>query len=161
MKNNGYKISGYRYKNKCSATWGDANDIAGELSLLEIRTPQKIVEFAKDSSTHLHKIFYSIKDKDAADIWRLDEARRLCQNMVTIYTKKDEDDFCVKTFESIKIDMILEEEDAPASRMYIDVVSGLRDNDSRLKIFDEVIKLQNQATAKMVALRDIESKLIP
>ena len=60
------------------------------LAIGEEATPAQIVEAAKDESSELHKCF-TWDDTEAADKWRLFEARQVARLLVT-YTEDDEEE---------------------------------------------------------------------
>lgn len=81
------------------ATWGTfkfkadaqkcADEIMGICEELESATPQQILEKARDSSTELHKCF-TWDDTEAAEKWRISEARAVVRNLKIIEQKPDE-----------------------------------------------------------------------
>lgn len=80
------------------ATWGtfkfkaDAQKCADEImeicEQLESATPQQILEKARDSNTELHKCF-TWDDTEAAEKWRISEARAVVRNLKIIEQKPD------------------------------------------------------------------------
>ena len=80
------------------ATWGtfkfkaDAQKCADEImeicEELESATPQQILEKARDSNTELHKCF-TWDDTEAAEKWRISEARAVVRNLKIIEQKPD------------------------------------------------------------------------
>ena len=80
------------------ATWGtfkfkaDAQKCADEImeicEELESATPQQIIEKARDSNTELHKCF-TWDDTEAAEKWRISEARAVVRNLKIIEQKPD------------------------------------------------------------------------
>jgi hypothetical protein len=80
------------------ATWGtikfkaDAQKCADEImeicEELESATPQQILEKARDSNTELHKCF-TWDDTEAAEKWRISEARAIVRNLKIIEQKSD------------------------------------------------------------------------
>ena len=80
------------------ATWGtikfkaDAQKYADEImeicEELESATPQQILEKARDSNTELHKCF-TWDDTEAAEKWRISEARAIVRNLKIIEQKSD------------------------------------------------------------------------
>ncbi len=80
------------------ATWGtlkfkaDAQKCADEImeicEELESATPQQILEKARDSNTELHKCF-TWDDTEAAEKWRIQEARTIVRNLKIIEQKPD------------------------------------------------------------------------
>ena len=80
------------------ATWGtfkfkaDAQKCADEImeicEELESATPQQILEKARDSSTELHKCF-TWDDTEAAEKWRISEARAVVRNLKIIEQNPD------------------------------------------------------------------------
>lgn len=80
------------------ATWGtfkfkaDAQKCADEImeicEELESATPQQILEKARDSNTELHKCF-TRDDTEAAEKWRISEARAIVRNLKIIEQKSD------------------------------------------------------------------------
>lgn len=80
------------------ATWGtfkfkaDAQKCADEImeicEELESATPQQILEKARDSNTELHKCF-TWDDTEAAEKWRISEARAVVRNLKIIEQKLD------------------------------------------------------------------------
>ena len=80
------------------ATWGtfkfkaDAHKCADEImeicEELESATPQQILEKARDSNTELHKCF-TWDDTEAAEKWRISEARAVVRNLKIIEQKTD------------------------------------------------------------------------
>ena len=79
-------------------TWGtfkfkaDAQKCADEImeicEELESATPQQILEKARDSNTELHKCF-TWDDTEAAEKWRISEARAVVRNLKIIEQKSD------------------------------------------------------------------------
>ena len=66
----------------------DADKVYDEIqSIGESATPQQILDFAKSESTELHKCF-TWDDTEAAEKWRLQEARFIVCNLV--FEEKDE-----------------------------------------------------------------------
>ena len=55
---------------------------------LESATPQQILEKARDSNTELHKCF-TWDDTEAAEKWRISEARAVVRNLKIIEQKPD------------------------------------------------------------------------
>ena len=80
------------------ATWGtfkfkaDAQKCADEImeicEELESATPQQILEKARDSNTELHKCF-TWDDTEAAEKWRISEARAVVRNLKIIEQNPD------------------------------------------------------------------------
>jgi len=80
------------------ATWGtfkfkaDAQKCADEImeicEELESATSQQILEKARDSNTELHKCF-TWDDTEAAEKWRISEARAVVRNLKIIEQKPD------------------------------------------------------------------------
>lgn len=80
------------------ATWGtfkfkaDAQKCADEImeicEELESATPQQILEKARDSNTELHKCF-TWDNTEAAEKWRISEARTVVRNLKIIEQKSD------------------------------------------------------------------------
>lgn len=82
------------------ATWGaykfkaDAQKCADEIMKiceeLESATPQQILEKARDSNTELHKCF-TWDDTEAAEKWRITEARSVVRNLKIVEVKPDKE----------------------------------------------------------------------
>nr|DAG73475.1 MAG TPA: hypothetical protein [Caudoviricetes sp.] len=82
------------------ATWGaykfkaDAQKCADEImeicNELESATPQQILEKARDSNTELHKCF-TWDNTEAAEKWRVQEARSVVRNLKIIEVKPDKE----------------------------------------------------------------------
>ena len=82
------------------ATWGtyrfkaDAQKSADEImeicEELESATPQQILEKARDGNTELHKCF-TWDDTEAAEKWRITEARTVVRNLKIIEVKPDKE----------------------------------------------------------------------
>ena len=82
------------------ATWGvykfkaDAQKCADEImeicDELESATPQQILDKARDSNTELHKCF-TWDDTEAAEKWRITEARSVVRNLKIIEVKPDKE----------------------------------------------------------------------
>lgn len=82
------------------ATWGtyrfkaDAQKCADEImeicEELESATPQRILEKARDSNTELHKCF-TWDDTEAAEKWRITEARSVVRNLKIVEVKPDKE----------------------------------------------------------------------
>ena len=68
----------------------NAEAVAMELESIEgERTPEEIVNKAKDESTELHKCF-EWNDSEAAQKWRLQQARLICCNLIYVEPRKPE-----------------------------------------------------------------------
>ncbi len=67
---------------------GLSRDALDELAMLqsrcgEILEPQKIVQFAADETTALHR-YFTWDDTEAARKWRIEQARRILRMVVTV-----------------------------------------------------------------------------
>ena len=68
----------------------DAQKVADEIAAIgEAILPEQIVERARDTETELHKCF-TWDDKEAADKWRLHEARQIVCHLVYTDDEKPE-----------------------------------------------------------------------
>lgn len=82
------------------ATWGtykfkaDTQKCADEImeicEELESATPQQILEKARDGNTELHKCF-TWDDTEAAEKWRISEARSVVRNLKIVEVKPDKE----------------------------------------------------------------------
>ena len=79
-----------------SVVWGywkfkaDAEKVYGEISSLgESYTPEMILEYAKNPDSELHKCF-TWDDSEAARLYRLHEARVICESLKVVVEDVDE-----------------------------------------------------------------------
>lgn len=89
-------------ENEMQVTWkmpglykADANIVAQEITSIEDATPQNILEVAKNPNSELHKCF-TWDDSEAAQKWRLHEARNIVCNLVISPKEDDKEKISVR-----------------------------------------------------------------
>lgn len=71
-----WRVGGYNYK-------ADANLVGHEIEQLDFKTPENIVEYARDKDTELHKVF-EWDDSVASELYRKNQATTMLNNLVYI-----------------------------------------------------------------------------
>lgn len=74
-----WKTGGYNYK-------ADANKIGHEIEKIEIKTPEEIVNYARNEKTELHKVF-EWDDKTASELYRKQQATGVLNSLVYVVRK--------------------------------------------------------------------------
>lgn len=117
------------YKWKSSARFSaDAERIGKELESIGTLVPEKIVNFAENDKTELHKCF-TWDDEKAAYLYRLEEARSVVQGIITVDESPDREPIEYRAFESVIID---------DQRQYVSTITILGDNDMRKQVLGEI-----------------------
>lgn len=129
-----------------SVTWGfmkfsaDAQKCYAEITSLEEATPENIVNLARDESTELHKCF-QWDDSIAAENWRKQQARQVCQSLTVIVETGEEK---AQAYRVIEHD--------PVAKAYIPIVFTVRNQ-------DEYSNLLRQAKAELKSFKARYAKL--
>lgn len=105
----------------------DAQVIGEELESINVLDPAHIVEYAEDKDTELHKCF-TWDDAKAAHLYRLEEARKVVQMIVTV-EESDEAPKEYRAFESVIIN---------DHRQYVPTKTALSDKSTREQILGEI-----------------------
>lgn len=71
-----WKVGGFHPK-------ADASKVGAEIEIIEEKTPQAIVDYARDKNTELHKCF-EWNDSIAAETYRREQANVLLNNLVYV-----------------------------------------------------------------------------
>ena len=102
MEKNGYKITNAKYewedgfyKNLAAQVGADVQAIGERISKLaeenngdENVTAKMIVDDARDENSPMHSIIFRKTDKEAAELWREDEARRMQRAIKIVFNKE-------------------------------------------------------------------------
>lgn len=78
----------------------DANDVGAELEYIQEKqelTPENVVEYAKDTNTTLNKLF-EWNDEIAGKKWRIQQARKILNNITVEIVGKDEQKRPIRAF---------------------------------------------------------------
>lgn len=71
-----WRVGGFNYK-------ADANKVGKEIELITEKTPENIVDYARNEKTELHKIF-EWNDSIASELYRKQQATTMLNNLVYI-----------------------------------------------------------------------------
>lgn len=128
----------YKWKNG-SRISADATLIGKELDKIKVRTPEAIVQAAKDKKKELHKCF-TWDESAAAHQWRLQEARQVV-NSIIIVEEREPETVEYRAYESVVIN---------DRRQYVAKEVWQNDDDLRLQVFNSInigiAELQRKAT---------------
>ena len=114
----------------------DAELVGKELETLgKIKTPEMVVDLAKDEQTESHKCFIW-DNEEAAEEYRIIKAREILRSMVVIVERQDkpgEDDdrfVAIRCFENVSIS----DKDGSTRRAYVATTVALKNDDLREQV---------------------------
>ena len=139
------------YKWKESRLKADAQKVGAELETLnedqQGLTPAAILDKARDPDTELHKCF-EWDDTEAAEQYRLVQARFLVRNLVI--TKEDRDEvrieLQIRAYESVKVEN---------HNRYVPTIQALNDPDTRREIIHTLMNDISELQRKLQLYKDI------
>ena len=112
-------------------TWGflkfkaDAEKVYHEIESLGECGPERIVEYAKDDSTELHKCF-EWDDTKAAERWRVQQARMVCNSLTVTIEVEEAEPISVR---------IIEHDDT--EKVYRPIVATVRNEDQYSRLLSQ------------------------
>jgi len=130
----------------------DRNLILNEIRLIEERdgivTPEAVVEYAKDETTQLHGQF-TWDDGEAAEQWRLQQARQVIRAMVTIIPNENE---------NVVTKALVHILETPRNQAgYMSVGKVLSDDEYRKQMLDNAYKELRTFRKKYAHLKELVS----
>jgi len=123
----------------------DAQLIGEELGNIGTLVPEKIVNYAEDDKTELHKCF-TWDDEKAANLYRLDEARSVVQGIITVDEAPDREAVEYRAFESVIIDN---------QRQYMPTKTILNDEDMKKQVLGEIKESIGELSRKAKLYRNL------
>jgi hypothetical protein len=126
----------------------DVSKVAGELNALVTKTPEKVVEAAENEQAEMHKCF-TWDDTKAGHLYRLGEARKLIQGIITVDEAPDREPVEYRAFESV----VIEEQ-----RQYVPTKVALNDPDMREQVFVEIRQSIGELSVKAKMYRYLAEK---
>ncbi len=131
------------WKNSYVHQNADAEKVFAEIESLDSKTPANIVEMATKKRTEIHKCF-TWEDGEAAEAWRIQEARLMVNHLVIEYDVVTEKEEPAKVVINALTSVSTE-----AGREYIKTTDGLDSEVLKEMIISEVASLLSQAKNKM------------
>ena len=129
----------------------DANDVGAELEEIQETnelTPESVVEYAKDTSTTLNKLF-EWNDEIAGSKWRLQQARKILNNITVEIVGKNDERKPIRAF--VKTTTKKEE--------YRNIESVVSDAEQYSLLLDMAYRELNQTKNKYQTLSEIQELL--
>lgn len=118
----------------------EAQLVGGEIESIEIKTPEAIIDKARDESTELHRCF-EWDDSIAAHEHRKEQARYILNHLRVIIKREDAKEpeksaVIVKAYESVTVNN---------ERVYMDVKKCLSDDELRSQVLARLKKQINES----------------
>ena len=129
---------------------GEVNSLVNELLTIKDRTPENVLQYAKD---HKKSVLYkniTWENDTCAEKWRLREAQMILNHI--IIKEIDEEEVNIRAFESVRIE---EEDTEDIKRVYVNTIETISCPDLRRKVLNEIKCLMNQATNKLDAYNNL------
>jgi len=137
----------YQWKESARFT-ADVGLVGQELENIAELVPEKIVEFAENETTELHKCF-TWDDSEAAHKFRLHEARQVVSCVLTVDLAEEKEPIIFRAFESVVID---------DKRQYVPTRKILTDDNLKDQVFKEIFSAIGELSAKAKTYRFVAEK---
>lgn len=133
---------------------GDIQELGEEIYNIKNKTPKSVLQFAKDNKQSILYKQFEWDNKKAGEKYRVSQARKILNHIMI--REIEEEEINIRAFESIHV----EEEDVEETRIFVNTIDALQNDDQRKLILNEIKVLFNQASNKLDAYNSCISLLL-